>query len=254
MGRGVDPRAGHQRRHLRRPQLQAALQAALRLPPLDPPPLRPRRPPTDLDPGQSRRPGRHRRPHRRRRDPRGIRRRQRPGPPADPPRRPVRPFHHEIQIHHRRSPSACSGTSSGSPRTTRPGGFAGSRSAGSGTASSSSAGAIEYARSKGCNAVTCGHTHLPLEAEVDGVRYVNSGTWTEHPPARSSRSGAPSSASNGGPRPRTWPAGSPTRTPFRARPNSKGAPRRSTDPGDHAHEADRSIHGDVSVWAQTSGS
>jgi hypothetical protein len=30
--------------------------------------------------------------------------------------------------------------------------------------------------------VTCGHTHLALEAEVDGVRYVNSGTWTEAPP------------------------------------------------------------------------
>lgn len=42
--------------------------------------------------------------------------------------------------------------------------------------------AIEYARSKGCNAVTCGHTHLPLEAESDGVRYINSGTWTERPP------------------------------------------------------------------------
>ncbi|MBV8269853.1 MAG: hypothetical protein JO252_26320, partial [Planctomycetaceae bacterium] len=23
---------------------------------------------------------------------------------------------------------------------------------------------------------------LPLTAEVDGVRYFNSGTWTEHPP------------------------------------------------------------------------
>jgi UDP-2,3-diacylglucosamine pyrophosphatase LpxH len=43
-------------------------------------------------------------------------------------------------------------------------------------------GAVEYAKSKGCNAVTCGHTHLPLEAEVDGVRYINSGTWTEQPP------------------------------------------------------------------------
>ncbi len=42
--------------------------------------------------------------------------------------------------------------------------------------------AVEYARSKGCNAVTCGHTHLPLVADVDGIRYVNSGTWTETPP------------------------------------------------------------------------
>jgi UDP-2,3-diacylglucosamine pyrophosphatase LpxH len=43
-------------------------------------------------------------------------------------------------------------------------------------------GAVEYARSKGCSHVTCGHTHAPLAAVVDGVTYVNSGTWTEHPP------------------------------------------------------------------------
>jgi UDP-2,3-diacylglucosamine pyrophosphatase LpxH len=43
-------------------------------------------------------------------------------------------------------------------------------------------GAVEYARSKGCNAVTCGHTHMPFVADVDGIRYVNSGTWTEAPP------------------------------------------------------------------------
>ncbi|HEY2156758.1 MAG TPA: UDP-2,3-diacylglucosamine diphosphatase [Isosphaeraceae bacterium] len=43
-------------------------------------------------------------------------------------------------------------------------------------------GAVEFARTRGCNAVTCGHTHLPLVAEVDGVRYINSGTWTEQPP------------------------------------------------------------------------
>lgn len=42
--------------------------------------------------------------------------------------------------------------------------------------------AVEFARSKGCDHVTCGHTHAPLESEVDGIRYVNSGTWTEHPP------------------------------------------------------------------------
>jgi UDP-2,3-diacylglucosamine pyrophosphatase LpxH len=42
--------------------------------------------------------------------------------------------------------------------------------------------AIEYARSKGYRFVTCGHTHLPLTAEVDGVRYINSGTWIEPPP------------------------------------------------------------------------
>jgi UDP-2,3-diacylglucosamine pyrophosphatase LpxH len=43
-------------------------------------------------------------------------------------------------------------------------------------------GAVEYARSQGYKYVTCGHTHLPGEAEANGVRYVNSGTWTEHAP------------------------------------------------------------------------
>ncbi len=42
--------------------------------------------------------------------------------------------------------------------------------------------AVEYARGKGCRFVTCGHTHLPLTAEVDRVRYFNTGTWIEHPP------------------------------------------------------------------------
>lgn len=42
--------------------------------------------------------------------------------------------------------------------------------------------AIEYARSRGFRLVTCGHTHRPLTAEVDGVLYVNSGTWTDTSP------------------------------------------------------------------------
>jgi len=42
--------------------------------------------------------------------------------------------------------------------------------------------ATEYARSRGFRYVTCGHTHLPLTAERDGVVYINSGTWTENPP------------------------------------------------------------------------
>jgi UDP-2,3-diacylglucosamine pyrophosphatase LpxH len=42
--------------------------------------------------------------------------------------------------------------------------------------------ASEYAAGRGYRHVTCGHTHLSLEAENDGVRYVNSGTWTEAPP------------------------------------------------------------------------
>jgi UDP-2,3-diacylglucosamine pyrophosphatase LpxH len=42
--------------------------------------------------------------------------------------------------------------------------------------------AMDYARSKGYHFVTCGHTHLPLTAEADGVRYLNTGTWIESPP------------------------------------------------------------------------
>ena len=42
--------------------------------------------------------------------------------------------------------------------------------------------ATEYARSKGFRNVTCGHTHLARVAENNGVRYINTGTWTEHPP------------------------------------------------------------------------
>jgi UDP-2,3-diacylglucosamine pyrophosphatase LpxH len=42
--------------------------------------------------------------------------------------------------------------------------------------------ATEYAKGRGFRYVTCGHTHLPLTSEVDGVLYFNTGTWTEHPP------------------------------------------------------------------------
>jgi UDP-2,3-diacylglucosamine pyrophosphatase LpxH len=42
--------------------------------------------------------------------------------------------------------------------------------------------AIEYARTNGCRFVTCGHTHLPTVAEEAGVRYFNTGTWTDRPP------------------------------------------------------------------------
>src|SRR3954471_5179610 len=42
--------------------------------------------------------------------------------------------------------------------------------------------AAEYARSKGYRFVTCGHTHMPMVSEVEGVRYLNSGTWIEPPP------------------------------------------------------------------------
>ncbi len=42
--------------------------------------------------------------------------------------------------------------------------------------------AVEHAKGRGCRYVTCGHTHLPFAAESDGVRYFNTGTWTEYPP------------------------------------------------------------------------
>jgi UDP-2,3-diacylglucosamine pyrophosphatase LpxH len=42
--------------------------------------------------------------------------------------------------------------------------------------------AVEYAESKECRHVTCGHTHLPLVANVGEFHYYNTGTWTDHPP------------------------------------------------------------------------
>jgi UDP-2,3-diacylglucosamine pyrophosphatase LpxH len=42
--------------------------------------------------------------------------------------------------------------------------------------------ATEYARSKGLTYVTCGHTHLAMTSEIDGVHYLNTGTWIEAPP------------------------------------------------------------------------
>jgi UDP-2,3-diacylglucosamine pyrophosphatase LpxH len=43
-------------------------------------------------------------------------------------------------------------------------------------------GAVRYSRSRGCRAIACGHTHFPGLETSQGVLYVNSGTWTEHPP------------------------------------------------------------------------
>lgn len=42
--------------------------------------------------------------------------------------------------------------------------------------------AIDYARGLSCRHVTCGHTHLPMVSEHDGIRYYNTGTWMESPP------------------------------------------------------------------------
>ncbi len=39
--------------------------------------------------------------------------------------------------------------------------------------------ATAYARTQGLRAVTCGHTHHPEERETGGIRYFNTGCWTE---------------------------------------------------------------------------
>jgi UDP-2,3-diacylglucosamine pyrophosphatase LpxH len=40
-----------------------------------------------------------------------------------------------------------------------------------------SKGALEHARRRGADRIFCGHTHIAMEAERDGVRYYNSGSW-----------------------------------------------------------------------------
>jgi len=41
--------------------------------------------------------------------------------------------------------------------------------------------AIEHGRENGFEVVTCGHTHYVEEVAQDGVRYINTGSWTEKP-------------------------------------------------------------------------
>jgi len=41
--------------------------------------------------------------------------------------------------------------------------------------------AVEYARENGYEAVTCGHTHYTEDILMNGIRYVNTGAWTELP-------------------------------------------------------------------------
>lgn len=41
--------------------------------------------------------------------------------------------------------------------------------------------AVKYAAEKGFEAVTCGHTHYPEDFLIDGIRYINTGAWTEFP-------------------------------------------------------------------------
>jgi UDP-2,3-diacylglucosamine pyrophosphatase LpxH len=42
--------------------------------------------------------------------------------------------------------------------------------------------AVADARRRGFNAVTCGHTHKAEDAIVNGIRFINTGTWTERTP------------------------------------------------------------------------
>jgi UDP-2,3-diacylglucosamine pyrophosphatase LpxH len=42
--------------------------------------------------------------------------------------------------------------------------------------------AAKFAKKKGFGAITCGHTHYPEDRTVQGVRYINTGAWTEYPP------------------------------------------------------------------------
>jgi len=41
--------------------------------------------------------------------------------------------------------------------------------------------AIKHARSRGFEAITCGHTHHVEDRRIDGIRYINTGSWTEKP-------------------------------------------------------------------------
>jgi UDP-2,3-diacylglucosamine pyrophosphatase LpxH len=40
--------------------------------------------------------------------------------------------------------------------------------------------AVTYAKRHGYAAVTCGHTHYAEDLDIDGVRYLNTGCWTEN--------------------------------------------------------------------------
>ncbi|GAH12655.1 unnamed protein product [marine sediment metagenome] len=41
--------------------------------------------------------------------------------------------------------------------------------------------AIDYAKQHSFDVVVCGHTHYPEDRIVDGIRYINTGAWTEQP-------------------------------------------------------------------------
>jgi UDP-2,3-diacylglucosamine pyrophosphatase LpxH len=41
--------------------------------------------------------------------------------------------------------------------------------------------AVNYAAKNGFEAVTCGHTHFAEDQFINGIRYLNTGAWTERP-------------------------------------------------------------------------
>ena len=41
--------------------------------------------------------------------------------------------------------------------------------------------AVNYAAANGFEAVTCGHTHFAEEHFINGIKYLNTGAWTERP-------------------------------------------------------------------------
>ena len=41
--------------------------------------------------------------------------------------------------------------------------------------------AVSCAAENGYEAVTCGHTHYPEDRVFNGIRYMNTGAWTESP-------------------------------------------------------------------------
>jgi len=43
------------------------------------------------------------------------------------------------------------------------------------------AGALAYARLRGADRIFCGHTHVAMEAEKDGIHYYNAGGWIDSP-------------------------------------------------------------------------
>ena len=41
--------------------------------------------------------------------------------------------------------------------------------------------AVSFAMKNGCEAVACGHTHYAEDTVFEGIRYINTGAWTESP-------------------------------------------------------------------------